>query len=69
MSAIKHLILTGISENSWDDAINTVIEDASKTIDNISGISIVSKSANITNNKITEYVVDLDLSFIVNVNM
>lgn len=69
MSAIKHLILTGISENSWDDAINSVIEDASKTIDNISGISIVSKSANITNNKITEYVVDLDLSFIVNVNM
>ena len=69
MSVVKHLILTGISEKSWDDAINTLIEDASKTIDNISGISIVSKSANITNNKITEYVVDLDLSFIVNVNM
>lgn len=69
MSVVKHLILTGISEKSWDDAINTLIQDASKTIDNISGISIVSKSANITNNKITEYVVDLDLSFIVNVNM
>lgn len=67
MSTIKHLILTGISEVSWDDAITTTIKDASKTIDNISGVSIVSKSANISNNQITEYIVDLDLSFIVNV--
>lgn len=65
MSVVKHLILSSISKTSWDDAINSLIENASKTVDNISGLSIVSKSANITNNKITEYVVDADLSFVI----
>jgi Uncharacterized conserved protein len=65
MNTIKHLSLTGISEVSWDDAINCIILKTAETVDNITSIEIISKSANINNNKISHYIVDVDLSFVV----
>ena len=44
------------------------INEVSKTIDYISDIRIIEQRANITNNKITEYFVDIDLSFIIDEN-
>lgn len=59
----KHLLITGSSKTSWKDAIVTTIEEASKTIDYLSGIKVIEQRAKISGNKIEEYYVDLDLTF------
>ncbi len=68
MDIKKHLIITGNSTVSWKDAIVKAIEEASKTIDYLSEVKILEQRANIDGNKISEYFVDLDLSFIVDLN-
>lgn len=61
----KHIIVTGSSTVSWKDAILQTIAEASKTIDYISSVKILEQRANINGKKITEYFVDLDLSFVI----
>lgn len=68
MSTKKHLIITGISNTSWKDATLKAINEVSKTIDYISEIKILEQRANIINNQISEYFVDIDLSFIIDEN-
>lgn len=68
MDIEKHLIITGTSEISWKDAIVKTINEASKTIDYISSIKILEQRAKIDGNKISEYFVDLDLAFLIDLN-
>ena len=68
MDIEKHLIITGTSEISWKDAIVKTINEASKTIDYISSVKILEQRAKIDGNKISEYFVDLDLSFQIDLN-
>ncbi|MBR3255084.1 MAG: dodecin domain-containing protein [Clostridia bacterium] len=68
MEVEKHLILTGSSEVSWKDAIVKTIEEASKSIDYIKSIKVIEQRANIDGNKISEYFVDLDLGFNIDLN-
>ena len=68
MATKKHLIITGISNISWKDATLKAISEVSKTIEYISDIKILEQRANVVNSQITEYFVDIDLSFIVDGN-
>ena len=68
MDIEKHLIITGSSTVSWKDAIVKAIAEASKTIDYLSGVRIINQRGKIDGNKIAEYLVDLDLSFVVDLN-
>lgn len=68
MDIEKHLLITGSSEVSWKDAIVKTIAEASKSIDYIKSVEILDQRANIDGNKISEYFVDLDLSFTVDLN-
>ena len=68
MDIKKHLIITGNSTVSWKDGIVKAISEASKTIDYLSEVKIIEQRANIDGDKISEYFVDLDLSFIVDLN-
>ena len=61
----KHLLITGTSTISWKDAIVKAVNEAAETIDYISSIKILDQRANINGNKISEYFVDIDLSFVV----
>lgn len=61
----KHLIITGTSTVSWKDAIVKAIQEASRTIDYISSVKILDQRANINSDKISQYFVDLDLSFVI----
>ena len=65
MDMKKHLLVTGSSEASWKDAITTAIAEASKTIDYSSEIKVLNQYAKISGNKISEYNVDLDISFVI----
>ena len=68
MDIEKHLFITGTSEVSWKDAIVKAIAEASKTIDYLSSVKILNQRANIDGNKISQYFVDLDLSFTIDLN-
>nr|MBP3681260.1 dodecin domain-containing protein [Clostridia bacterium] len=65
MDIEKHLLITGASEISWKDAITTAISEASRTIDYLSNVKVLEQRAKITGNKISEYYVDLDISFVI----
>ena len=68
MEIEKHLTITGNSTVSWKDAIVKAISEASKTIDYLSSVKILEQRAKIDGNKISEYFVDLDLGFILDLN-
>lgn len=59
----KHIIVTGTSQVSWKDAILQTIAEASKTIDYLTEVKILDQKAKISGKKMTEYIVDLDLTF------
>ena len=63
MAVEKHLKVTGTSEISWKDAIIKTVGEASKTIDYLTGVTVLEQKAKIDGKKISEYYVDLDLSF------
>ena len=65
MDIKKHLIITGNSNVSWKDAIIKAIAEASKTIDYLTSVTVLDQKAKIDGKKITEYYVDLDLSFVI----
>ena len=68
MEVKKHLFITGTSTVSWKDAIVKSIAEASKSIDYLSNVKIIEQRANIDGDKISEYFVDLDLTFTIDEN-
>ena len=68
MDIEKHLIITGTSTVSWKDAIVKTIAEASKSLDYLTEVKILEQRAKIDGNKISEYFVDLDLSFQIDLN-
>ena len=68
MDIKKHLMITGNSNVSWKDAIVKAIAEASKTIDYLSEVKILEQRASIDGDKIIEYFVDLDISFILDLD-
>jgi len=65
MDMEKHLLITGASQTSWKDAITSAVTEASRTIDYLSSIKVLNQYAKISGNKISEYYVDLDISFVI----
>jgi hypothetical protein len=65
MNFEKHIKVTGHSKVSWKDAIVKAIAEASCTLNNLSGITVLSQRATIKNDKIDEYLVDVELTFFI----
>ena len=65
MEVKKHLSITGTSNVSWKDATVKAISETAKTIDLLTGVRIIDQRADIEDGKIIKYYVDLDLSFII----
>lgn len=63
MKSEKHIKITGYSNLSWKDAIVKSIEEASKTLNHLTCITVLEQRANIQAGKIAEYLVDLDIAF------
>ena len=68
MEIKKHLLITGNSNVSWKDAIVKTIQETSKTIDYLAEVKILEQRATINEDKIIEYFVDLDISFVVDLS-
>ena len=66
MATKKHILVTGTSTVSWKDAITQTISEAAKTIDYLTGVKVLNQTAKINGKKISEYYVDLEISFTIN---
>ena len=63
MSIVKVIEVMASSTKSWEDAAQTAVTHAGKTLHNICSVWVQDQSAVVRNNKITEYRVTVKLSF------
>lgn len=68
MSVVKILNLLGSSNQSWDDAVNQAVGEASKTIDNLTGVEVLNTTGVVKAGKIVEYKVNVNVAFAVDPN-
>jgi dodecin len=59
----KIIELVGTSSRGFEDAINEAVRRSSKTLKNIRGVDVVGQKAIVRDGKVTEYRVNLKLSF------
>ena len=59
----KIIELVGTSSRGFEDAINEAVRRSSRTVKNIRGVDVVGQKAIVKDGKITEYRVNLKLSF------
>ena len=65
MAVIKTIDLVGVSSESWRDAAHSALSEAAKTIRGISGIDVVSMSAEVDGDRITQYRTTVNVAFAV----
>ena len=63
MAVIKTIDLVGVSTESWRDAAEQALDEASKTIRGISGFDVLDTSATVGDGKITEYHTHIRIKF------
>jgi len=63
MSVAKVIELIGVSDNGWEDAVRNAVRDASKTIDNITGVEVISTTANVKDGELTKYKASVKVVF------
>ena len=59
----KVVQLVGSSEKSFSDAVRGAVERAAQTIRGITGVDVVSSQASVSDGKITEYRVTVNIAF------
>jgi len=60
---VKVIELLGQSEQSWEDATQRVIDEASKTLRNIRSVYVKEFQAAVENNKITQFRINAKVTF------
>lgn len=65
MAIVKVIEVLAQSEESWEDAVQQALEQASKTVHNIENIYVKDFQAIVEDNEITAYRVNAKISFLV----
>lgn len=63
MSVIKTIDLVGVSEESWREAAQAALEEASKTLRGIEGMQVLETSAVVKDGEIAEYQTHVRIRF------
>jgi flavin-binding protein dodecin len=63
MAILKVIEIMASSENSWEDATRVAVENAGKTVKEIRSAYVKDMSAVVNNNQITEFRVNLKITF------
>jgi len=63
MAVIKTIDLVGVSTDSWRDAANKALDEASKTLRGIEGFDVLDTSAIVQENQIAEYHTHIRIRF------
>jgi len=63
MAVIKTIDLVGVSTVSWDDAAHQALSEATQTLRNVEGFSVIDTSALVVDNVVTEYHTHVQIRF------
>lgn len=63
VTVAKIIELVGESRVGWEDAVKNAVSDASKSVDNITGVEVYNLTANIDNGSIVEYKANVKVAF------
>lgn len=63
MAVLKVIEIMASSEKSWEDATNVAVKTAAKTVKGIRSAYVKDMSAVVKNDKITEFRVNVKISF------
>ncbi|HAF17762.1 MAG: dodecin family protein [Thermacetogeniaceae bacterium] len=60
---VKVMDLVGESTNSWDEAIKGAVQQASKSINNITGVEVANLTAGVRDGQIYEYKANVRIAY------
>ena len=60
---IKVAEIVGESHKDWQDAVNTAVSEASRTISTITGVEVSNWTASVKNNKIVDYKANIKIAY------
>jgi dodecin len=63
MAVIKTIDLVGVSTESWKDAAQKALQEASKTLRGVEGFDVLDTSAVVSDGEITEYHTHVRIKF------
>ncbi|ACL69461.1 dodecin family protein [Halothermothrix orenii] len=67
-TTVKIIELVGESDKGWEDAVKNAVWEASKTIDNITGVEVLNMTADVKDGKVFDYKVNIQVAFPVHEN-
>lgn len=59
----KVVELVGESQTSWKDAVRSAVREASKTVNNITGVEVMNLTANVQNGDLVEYKANVKVAY------
>jgi flavin-binding protein dodecin len=63
MSAVKVIKVLGTSGESWQDAAEEAVLEASETVQGIQGVEVESWTANVQDDEVVEYRATVEIAF------
>ena len=63
--AIKVIEVIGVSEKSWEDAVDQAVSKASESVKGITGVEVISQTARVSDGNVTQYNATIKLAFVV----
>jgi flavin-binding protein dodecin len=61
---VKVAEFVGESRNSWQEAIENAVSEASSNLNNITGVEVYNWTADCQNNKIVEYKANIKIAYV-----
>lgn len=63
--AIKVIEVIGVSDRSWEAAVDQAVAKASESVKGITGLELVSQTARVSDGKVVQYNATVKLAFVV----
>jgi len=63
MAVVKILELVGESPRNWQDAVESAVREAAKTVEDITGVEVTNLTAHVENGSIVGYKADVKVAF------
>jgi len=63
VKTIKVSEIIGESQNGWRDAVQNAVDEASKTLNNITGVEITNFTADVENGKLTDFKATMRIAY------